>query len=272
MYFLKFRFSPHIFLTLLFACLLFSSAHGQLTDLGFGLGGFNFTGDMTKYYDLRNSRPALSIYMRSNITDAIGLRYGFTGGQISGTDNDPDDPIDMDPFTNYVVEASVNMEYHFLDFKSKHSRIHWTPYLYFGAGMFFVFGSEKTGDYSRFQPMIPLGFGFKYSTSPKIDIGIEASARSTFFDYLDNNSGGDIPDEDYEYVRDDRSIAKNEVKEDRSLIQNDITDDDVFITVVKGDTLYSIARNNNLSVDDLKRINGLDSNELSIGMKLLVSK
>lgn len=60
--------------------------------------------------------------------------------------------------------------------------------------------------------------------------------------------------------------------DDRSIVSNVIDDSDIFITVVRGDTLYSIARSNNLSVDDLKRINGLDSNELSIGMKLLVSK
>lgn len=81
-----------------------------------------------------------------------------------------------------------------------------------------------------------------------------------------------LKDEDYEEYNNDRSIAKNEMVEDRSVTQNDMTDNDVFITVVKGDTLYSIARNNNLSVDELKRINGLDSNELSIGMKLLVTK
>ena len=81
-----------------------------------------------------------------------------------------------------------------------------------------------------------------------------------------------VKDEQYEYKDDDRSIAKNEDNDDRSIAENDITDDDVFITVAKGDTLYSIARSNNLSVDDLKRINGLDSNELSIGMKLLVTK
>jgi len=62
------------------------------------------------------------------------------------------------------------------------------------------------------------------------------------------------------------------VDEERSIATNMIDDNDVFITVTKGDTLYSIARNNNLSVEDLKRINGLDSNEISIGMKLLVSK
>ena len=66
-------------------------------------------------------------------------------------------------------------------------------------------------------------------------------------------------------------IADNAIA-DNTITDNSIDDSDIFITVVKGDTLYSIAKNNNLSVDDLKRINGLDSNELSIGMKLLVTK
>ncbi len=67
------------------------------------------------------------------------------------------------------------------------------------------------------------------------------------------------------------SIADNTIAVN-AIADNVIDDSDIFITVERGDTLYSIARSNNLSVDDLKRINGLDSNELSIGMKLLVSK
>lgn len=69
----------------------------------------------------------------------------------------------------------------------------------------------------------------------------------------------------------DNAIADN-TRANNALDDNSIDDQDIFITVEKGDTLYSIAKNNNLSVDDLKRINGLDSNELSIGMKLLVTK
>lgn len=45
-----------------------------------------------------------------------------------------------------------------------------------------------------------------------------------------------------------------------------------YIVVIKGDTLYSIARNNNLSVADLKRLNDLNSNDISIGQKLVVSE
>jgi len=82
-----------------------------------------------------------------------------------------------------------------------------------------------------------------------------------------------VKDGRFEYEEDDRNTTTNEIANiDTDIREDKITDDDVFITVVKGDTLYSIARNNNLSVNDLKRINGLDSNELNIGMKLLVTK
>lgn len=41
-------------------------------------------------------------------------------------------------------------------------------------------------------------------------------------------------------------------------------------TVQKGDTLYKISSDNNISVDELKKINNLTSNTLSIGQKLLI--
>ena len=43
-----------------------------------------------------------------------------------------------------------------------------------------------------------------------------------------------------------------------------------YIVVKKGDTLYSIARHYNLTVDRLKWLNGLKSNDLSVGQKIYV--
>jgi len=43
-------------------------------------------------------------------------------------------------------------------------------------------------------------------------------------------------------------------------------------TVDKGDTLYSIARKHDLTVDELKELNELRSNHLSIGQELIVSE
>ena len=56
------------------------------------------------------------------------------------------------------------------------------------------------------------------------------------------------------------------------LKEQDVKPDDntSYYTVKKGDTLYSIAKNNNTTVDDLKLSNNLSSNLLSIGQKLLI--
>ena len=48
-------------------------------------------------------------------------------------------------------------------------------------------------------------------------------------------------------------------------------DNNKYYIVKKGDSLYSIARRNNMTVDELKSLNNLTSNILSIGQKLIIS-
>ena len=58
-----------------------------------------------------------------------------------------------------------------------------------------------------------------------------------------------------------------------TIIYNGITDylnEKNTYTVLSGDSLYSIARKYNTSVDELKRINNLVNNNLSIGQKLVI--
>ena len=49
-------------------------------------------------------------------------------------------------------------------------------------------------------------------------------------------------------------------------------DNNKYYIVKKGDSLYSIARRNNMTVDELKSLNNLTSNILSIGQKLIISR
>jgi flagellum-specific peptidoglycan hydrolase FlgJ len=67
----------------------------------------------------------------------------------------------------------------------------------------------------------------------------------------------------------DKIVLKSK---DKNYKANSNTSNLSFIIVNKGDTLYSIARNNDLSVEQLKRYNDLITNEISIGQKLYLGK
>jgi len=174
----------------------------QLTEIGFELGAFNFTGDLSRAYNLKSHRPAASVYLRSNLTQAASIRYGVSGGMLSGNDKYSSDPFNQvrnESFNLFLIEAFGLLEFNFLDYRGKQSRIHWTPYLNFGLALFHFLGEKADTDFFPVQPAIPMGVGIKYQLSKKFDIGIEASARATFFDKLDGISGNDDTIKNYDY-------------------------------------------------------------------------
>lgn len=201
------RFRIHLkkILTLFLFGLLFTANHSfaQLTEIGFQLGAYNYTGDISRSFQVKNFRPAGSVFLRTNISDAVGLKYGIAGGFLHGSRdfvNGSENQSTQLSFNTTILEAFGAFEFYFLDYKSKHARTHWTPYLSLGLGGFVYFGDAAEGsDKSRFQPVIPLGIGFKYNINPKFDIGIEASARITFFDHLDGIGSNDPIGPDYIY-------------------------------------------------------------------------
>ena len=73
-------------------------------------------------------------------------------------------------------------------------------------------------------------------------------------------------------LKDTNKLLSNSLAIGQILIIPDDNDknESEYYTVVSGDTLYQISRKFNISVDELKRINNLTSNNLSIGQKLLI--
>ena len=57
-------------------------------------------------------------------------------------------------------------------------------------------------------------------------------------------------------------LSKRKYKKEKNI--------DESYTVKKGDTLYSISKRFNISVEDLKKMNKLNSNTIEIGQTLLV--
>jgi len=128
----------------------------------------------------------------------------LTGGQLAASDKH--NPLDSAAikrnasFDIFLLELSSTFEYHFLDWRDDRRRLRFTPYVFAGLGLFGISGNNaKTKTYSNVQVSIPFGVGMKYVLNPKYYIAMEFGVRKTFFDYLDNISGGNTAIKNYQY-------------------------------------------------------------------------
>jgi hypothetical protein len=178
-----------LIVTILFcACKTLSA---QRSELGFGLGTFNYTGDLVRNYNFKYSKPAATVFFRSNLSKVVSFRASITAGQLGAEEK----PIDAAAaarnasFDIFLFEGALGMEYHFLNWRDDKRPMRYTPYLFAGMGLFGISGYDsKPAEYSNIQLAIPFGGGFKYILNPKWYAAIEIGIRKTFFDYLDNVS------------------------------------------------------------------------------------
>lgn len=194
-----------MFRTFIVLCFLSGSTllFAQRSEVGFGLGAFNYTGDLVRSFNFLNSRPGATAFYRANMSHVVSFRTGLTWGEVYGSDKRPIDPLAAmrnASFNVFLLEGSTVFEYHFLDWKDAKRPLRFTPYVMAGLAMFVESGMKnKAAQYSTVQPAIPFGGGFKYIVGPKTYLSLEFGIRKTFFDYLDNVSGGDQTIKNYQY-------------------------------------------------------------------------
>jgi len=175
---------------------------GQETEVGFGIGGFTYTGELERGYNLLNNRPAGTVFYRININEAVALKFPLTFGKIQDSDKNSPDPAALKRGASmniFLMEGSVQFEYNFLKFRENIYQ-RWSPYFFGGLGLFLFSGEgDRSTEYSNVQVAIPFGMGAKYIVNPRWIAGLEFGMRKTFFDYLDNISDGDITNKNYQY-------------------------------------------------------------------------
>lgn len=176
----------------------------QRSEIGFGLGTFNYTGDLVRSYNFSYSQPAATIFYRANISKVISFRASFTAGKLAA--DDATNPIDAfavqrnASFDIFLSELSGVYEYHFLNWRDDIRRLRFTPYVFAGLALFNMSGvTNKADQYSTVQLAVPFGGGVKYVVNPKFYVSLEIGIRKTFFDYLDNVSDGDKAYKNYQY-------------------------------------------------------------------------
>ena len=192
------------FLLSLMACLLCTAktSYGQKSEIGFGLGAFNYTGDLTRNFQAGNFGPGATIFYRRNLNEAISIRAGITGGIIRGDDTPNFDILAQQRNASYsrgIIELSPVVEYHFLNYRENINILNWTPYFFLGTGLTFFGSTDTDKDYNNLQIVLPFGVGFKYVLDRRWILGLEAGVRKTFFDYIDDVSGEDLVIKNYAY-------------------------------------------------------------------------
>jgi hypothetical protein len=183
-------------LSAVFLFFSFISSSAQRSEIGFGLGTFNYTGDLVKNYNFKYSKPAATVFYRSNLSTVVSFRAGITAGKIGASEK----PIDAfgsslrrASFNLFLFEGSTVMEYHFLNWRETKRFVRFTPYLFAGLAVFGIAGNpQKNAEYSNVQASIPFGGGVKYVYNPKWYFALEFGVRKTWFDHLDNISEGDL--------------------------------------------------------------------------------
>ncbi|HLW20003.1 MAG TPA: DUF6089 family protein [Cyclobacteriaceae bacterium] len=176
--------------------LINSQVQAQQYEVGLGLGGATYTGDIIRHIDPSQVGIQGTLFGRRNFDNAWSLRAGISIARLNGTDSiSPIDALAFTRdayFTGTVFEAAAVMEFHFLDYLSHQSQTRYSPYGFFGLG-YTIFSGEgqsfkgdpAAGDYTASTPVIPFGLGVKYKLKDRLLLSMEMGFRATFIDYID---------------------------------------------------------------------------------------
>lgn len=191
----------YLFSTLFFLAVLFS--HGQFLEFGGSIGSFNYTGDLNRYPEIKNSKFGIGAIYRMNFSPVLSIKMGLNYGKVAGNDNNPVDALAASrkySFEHQIFEFHSVFEFHFLDYRGDQTNKKWSPYAFMGVGFVKVNDVAPTlENFSSIQFMIPMGAGVKYLVGKQFTLAGEIGFRKTFFDYLDGISEGDIYIKDYQF-------------------------------------------------------------------------
>jgi hypothetical protein len=182
------------------------------SEIGIGIGGVVYKGEIAPRYRLANNRPALTVFYKKDISNAIAWRGSLLLGRVKAEDFVPEKKSSLAndlPLANYrratmitsLLELSGGIDYNFMDYYDFRQNVRWTPYFTVGlAGLvynnkttainetiIYPEGSGKTSAYrTSYALAIPIGAGIKYALSEKWNLGLEAGVRMMLSDEFDN--------------------------------------------------------------------------------------
>ncbi|WP_337957272.1 DUF6089 family protein [Roseivirga sp.] len=180
---------------LLFLCfgLASLSAKAQMSEIGIEIGANNYVGDVVRKYDFSNNALGGQFFIRRHINDGVSYRISAGIGKIKGVDDEAFDVFSANraaSFDGSFLMTDLLLEYHFLNYRNDKLQQFWSPYVFFGAGLYRMEGQDQ--DFNNYNTgmnfRIPVGVGVKLRLDRRWVLGISTSAIKTNSDLIDNVS------------------------------------------------------------------------------------
>ncbi len=187
----------------------------QYHELGFSIGGTQYSGDMDSPdfgTNFMQTRPGFGIFYKYNIQSKYAITASYLRGTLQQSDSNSSAQWQLErnlSFSTALNEFSLVGEYNLFKFDARNPEHVITPYVFAGVAYFRFnpkteylgqtvelqpLGTEGQGlpgydsKYSLSQFSIPFGGGIKLKLSEKIILTGEIGARKTFTDYIDDLS------------------------------------------------------------------------------------
>lgn len=182
------------------------SRERSTSEIGIGLGGITYKGEIAPRYRFLSNRPALMVFYKKDMSRALVVRGSLLLGRVTAKDSFYEEELPLADYrratvTTSVLELAGGIDYNFLDYYDFRRRIRWTPYFTLGAAAVLynnktiaenprVLYNQDTNDpyKTEFAVAVPVGVGLKYAITHNLNLGAEFGARVLFTDTFDNLS------------------------------------------------------------------------------------
>ena len=180
-----------------FLLLVAGLLQGQTYEIGIFAGGANFIGDVGRENYIYPSAWALGGIAKWNRSKRYAWRGTLYYGQMVIDDSKSQAGNRQQRgfnFKNSVKEASLGLEFNFVDYNLHKLGPAFTPYLYTGLTYFrynyhyWDAGVLQNFDQEEGSFAIPMTLGFKARLNQYLILGGEIGARYTFTDNLDGSN------------------------------------------------------------------------------------
>ena len=188
-------------------------AYVQKGEFGITAGVAHYFGDLNTRAAINRPKPALGIFFRKQFGNYVGVRLSAHYAQLGYSDVYSKNLYQQTrnlSFNTNIWEVALQGDFNFFKFLPSNPDYIFTPYVTLGVGVFTydpyaytngdkeflrplgtegqLVGYKGRKPYNTLAICLPLGVGFKYNLSEKINLSFEIAHRFTTTDYLDDVS------------------------------------------------------------------------------------